>query len=209
MSDIHYITSYCLFKPGKVLVNGEQLYTGKENGETDFIKSVYKDAGIGYPKFYKMDRLCRLAFVASELLLDVNRLTEKYNGDVIGITIANSASSLEIDTEHQNTISDKDSFFPSPAVFVYTLPNILIGEIAIRNSIKGENSLFIFEHFNSQFMSGYNDALIKNGKTEACISGYVDVYENSCEAFLYTVEKTPGILDIEHTAENLNQLYKQ
>jgi hypothetical protein len=209
MSDIHYITSYCLFKSGKVVLNGEQVYTENKESDIDFIKLVYKEAGISYPKFYKMDRLCRLAFITSELLLKANHLTEKYNGDDIGITIANSASSLEIDTEHQKTISDRDNFFPSPAIFVYTLPNIMIGEIAIRNSIKGENSLFIFEHFNSQFMSAYTDALIKNGKTEACISGYVDVYENSCEAFLYTVEKTPGILGMEHTTENLNQLYKQ
>jgi hypothetical protein len=209
MSNIHYITSYCLFKAGKVVLNGKQVYAEQENNEIDFIKSIYKDANMSYPKFYKMDSLCRLAFVTSELLMNVNRLTGKYSGDNIGITIANSASSLEIDTEHQKTISGKDHFFPSPAVFVYTLPNILIGEIAIRNSIKGENSLFIFEHFNSQFMSAYTDTLITNGKTEACISGYVDAFEDRCEAFLYTVEKASGILGIEHTAENLNQLYKQ
>ncbi|HEY0031066.1 MAG TPA: 3-oxoacyl-ACP synthase, partial [Bacteroidia bacterium] len=148
-----------------------------------------------------------LAFAASELLLRNNSLAE-YNKEDIAIIIANSASSLEIDTEHQNTISDKNNYFPSPAVFVYTLPNILIGEIAIRNSIKGENTFFIFDKFDADFMASYIDSLLNSGKAECCITGWVDFYENNYEAFLYTVEKKPGVLTIEHTTEQIKHLHK-
>ncbi len=210
MSDMNYITSYCKIESGKVVLNNEEVFRGGENvAEADFMKSVYKHFKTDYPKFYKMDNLCKLAFIASELLLKTNNITEKYNRDRIAIVISNSASSLDIDTEHQSTISDKDNFFPSPAVFVYTLPNILIGEIAIRNSIKGENSLFIFENFNPEFMENYHNILLNLKTTDACISGYVDFYEHKYKAFLYTVEKTPGVLAIEHTTENLNQLFNK
>ena len=40
----------------------------------------------------------------------------------------------------QETIQHADSYYPSPALFVYTLPNIVTGEIAIRNKYYGETS---------------------------------------------------------------------
>lgn len=207
MSEALYITSFCHIESGKVILNGETIYAGEDRDMNGFMKAVYKHSDMNYPKFYKMDSLCKLAFIASELLLRANPLTERYNNDSIAIVISNSASSLETDTEHQSTISDPLNFFPSPAVFVYTLPNILIGEIAIRNNIKGENSLFIFENFNTGFMADYIDLLFVRPATESCIAGYVDFYEDNYKAFLYTVEKVPGKMKTEHKSQNLNQLY--
>lgn len=208
MSHTNYITSYCSIKSGKVLINNTIDYSdATSDNSIDFLKSTYKHYQLNYPKFYKMDNLCKLAFITSELLLKSNKVTEKYKSEDIAIIIANSASSLEIDTEHQSTISDKNSYFPSPAVFVYTLPNILIGEIAIRNSIKGENTFFIFDKFDADFMSSYIDSLLNSNKAQCCIAGWVDFYENNYESFLYTVEKQAGSLNIENTKEQLNTLH--
>jgi hypothetical protein len=209
MSATNYISAFCRISSGKVNVNHSIMFSD-ENIESSaaFIKSVYKHYQISYPKFYKMDKLCQLAFITSELLLKDNKITEKYSNEDIGIVISNSNSSLEIDTEHQKTISDKDNYFPSPANFVYTLPNILIGEIAIRNMIKGENTFFIFDKFDAQFTADYVNTLLNSGKAESCIAGWVDYYEGNYDGFLYTVEKTPGVLGIEHTTEQLNNLYK-
>jgi hypothetical protein len=153
-----------------------------------------------------MDDLCKLAFVASELLLKENPL-KNYKKEDIAIIVANSASSLEIDTEHQRTISDRNNYFPSPAVFVYTLPNILIGEIAI-NSIKGENTFFIFDKFDADFMSSYANAIINGNRAKSCIMGWVDLYENNYEAIIYTVESQPGVLNIENNTVQTEQLFK-
>ncbi len=207
MNHTNYITSYCSIKKGKVMVNGTEVYSDSSLPSADFIKSAYKHFQLNYPKFYKMDHLCKLAMVASDLLLKHNPITKKYASEDIAIIIANSASSLEIDTEHQNTISDKNNYFPSPAVFVYTLANILIGEIAIRNSIKGENTFFIFDKFDADFMGSYNNSLLSSNKATCCISGWVEFYENEYEAFLYLVEKEKNELNIEHTSEQLNKLY--
>ena len=210
MNNINHITAICSIKDGNVKINNNIDFTTTENGSAvDFMKSVYLHYQMSYPKFYKMDSLCKLAFITSELLLKENKITDKYKPEDIGVIIANSASSLEIDTEHQKTISNKENYFPSPAVFVYTLPNILIGEIAIRNKIKGENTFFIFDKFDAEFMTTYINSLLNTDKAKCCITGWVDFYENKYEAFLYTVEKQSGNLTIEHTAEQLNNLYKQ
>ncbi|MCW3101643.1 MAG: 3-oxoacyl-ACP synthase [Bacteroidetes bacterium] len=209
MSDVNYISAFCRISSGKVNVNHSIMFTGEQDeAPPAFIKSVYKHYQLNYPKFYKMDSLCQLGFIASELLLKDNKLTEKYNKEEIAIVISNGSSSLEIDTEHQQTISDKANYFPSPAVFVYTLPNILIGEIAIRNLIKGENTFFIFDKFDAQFTAQYINSLLNSGRAESCIAGWVDFYEGNYDAFLYTVEKTQGVIRAEHTAEQLLNIYK-
>jgi hypothetical protein len=208
MEEKNYITAFCKIKSGEINVNHSITFSDKTAGSSEFIKAVYKHYQMNYPKFYKMDKLCQLAFTASELLLKENKLTEKYSAEDIAVIISNHSSSLESDTEHQRSIEDKDNHFPSPAVFVYTLPNILIGEIAIRNNIKGENTFFIFDKFDASFMSTYVDSLLNTNKAQCCIGGWVDFFEDKYEAFLYTVEKSKTALSVEHTSEQLNNLYK-
>lgn len=208
-----YISAFCsLHSPdsgaGQVNINHSIVYTEHQPGTAaDFLKNVYKHYQLGYAKFYKMDHLCKLAFLTSELLLKNNALTEKYPADQIAIVISNSASSLDIDEEHQHSINDRTNYFPSPAAFVYTLPNILIAEIAIKHVIKGENAFFITERFDTLFMHQYVHSLLDSGKAACCISGWVDFYKGNYRAFLYTVEKQSGILNTKHTAEALEKLF--
>ena len=208
MSDPHFITSFCSIQNGRVNANHSILFSEeKKSDPVDFLKVVYKHYQLDYAKFYKMDNLCKLAFLTSELLLKNNPVAKKYPADQIAIITCNGTASMDIDQEHQRTISDKNSYFPSPAAFVYTLPNILIAEIAIKHGIKGENAFFIFEAFNPLFMSGYVNSLLDSGKASCCISGWVDFYEGNYQAFLYTVEKQSGILHTSHTAEALEKLF--
>jgi len=206
MSTNNYISAICSIKNGKVYLNNTLDYTFTESNEpVDFLKSIYKHYQLNYPKFYKMDKLSKLAFIASELLLKTKAISEEHTPENTAIIIANSASSLEIDTEHQHTINDKENYFPSPANFVYTLPNILIGEIAIRNKIKGENTFFIFDKFDTPFMADYINSLLNSKKATVCIAGWVDFYENQYEANLYLVENSEKGIKVEHTIEELNK----
>ncbi|MFL5763265.1 MAG: 3-oxoacyl-ACP synthase [Bacteroidia bacterium] len=207
MENRNYITSVCTVKNGKVAVNQNAGFEDAALSPVEFIRAAYKNYQLSYPKFYKMDDLCKLAFISSELLLKSNPLAD-YSKEEIAIVIANRASSLEIDTEHQRTISDRSHYFPSPAVFVYTLPNILVGEIAIRNHIKGENTFFIFDKFDAGFMSSYVNSLLNEGRAKCCITGWVDFYENNYEAILYTVEQKKGILSFENDKLQTEQLFK-
>ncbi len=118
---------------------------------------------------------------------------------------SNSASSLDTDRKYQEAINDKDNYYPSPAVFVYTLPNITIGEVSIKNELRSENAFFIFENYNANFHQIYESSLIHGEKSKAVLGGWVNVDGNNYEAFLYLVSENG---EIEHTEENLINLYK-
>ena len=108
----NFITSYCTIKNEEIFLNGERIFENKDaNSTIDFLKNSYKHFQLAYPKFYKMDSLCKLAFLASELLIKSSKITDNYAPDTIAVIVANSSSSLEIDTEHQQTIADKKNYF--------------------------------------------------------------------------------------------------
>jgi len=94
---------------------------------------------------------------------------------------------------------------PSPALFVYTLPNIVIGEICIRHNFKGENAFFIFDRFDAGFMQQYVSNMINNDILQSCICGWVDVLGDDYKAVLFLVEKNG---DISFTLENINKIYE-
>ncbi|MCD4746847.1 MAG: hypothetical protein K8R58_11170 [Bacteroidales bacterium] len=184
------ITSSCIIRHNKVFINDKLDYV-KDNytGFPDFIRSVYRNYKISYPKFFKMDNLSKLGFITSELLLKQDDLLSNYKNDEIGIILSNSGSSIDTDIKYYNTIKDKSNYFPSPSVFVYTLPNIMIGEICIRNKIMGESSFFIFEKFEPDFLSNYVNILFDTSKIKSCILGWVDYENDNYESFLFFAEK--------------------
>ena len=195
-----YIQHYCRIKNNKVYLNGDLIFEENSEDIKSFLKSVYQFLDPKYSKFFKMDALSKLAFLSAEIILkDIN--TENKN---IGIILSNNASSLDTDRKHQDSINDKENYYPSPAVFVYTLPNIGIGEISIRHQLKSENGFFVFEKYNANFHHNYENILIQNNKSEAVLGGWVNIDEDSYEAFLYLISENGTI---EHTEQNLKQLY--
>jgi 3-oxoacyl-(acyl-carrier-protein) synthase len=164
-----------------------------ELGFKQFSKSLYKELNCKYPKFYKMDKLCKLAFLGSELLLK-NADLSSYQPEDIAIVLSNGSSSSETDSEYQKTINDRDNYFPSPKIFVYTLANIMAGEIAIRNGFKGENAVFIEEKFNKEFLFDYCKLLFDNNKAKAVIAGRINYdsvkSERYVELYLAEIKET-------------------
>ncbi len=201
MNNKLYIQDYCKIKDNKVNLSGEIIFDDNTSEVKDFLKNIYKFLNIKYSKYFKMDDLSKLAFLTSEILLNKVRFDHKN----VGIVFSNSASSLDTDRKHQNSINDSDNYFPSPAIFVYTLPNIGIGEISIRHGIKSENAFFIFEKFNADFHQKYESILINNDKCESVLSGWVNVDKGNYEAFVYLVSKNGTV---EHSVKNLLELYK-
>jgi hypothetical protein len=184
------ITSYCTIRDSKVILDGGLLFESKTGNFTEFASRLYRHSGISYPKFHKMDNLCKLGLLSAEILLKEKNLTHKYAGDDIGIILMNSSSSLDTDRNYQKTISNRTDYFPSPAVFVYTLPNVVIGEICIRHKIFGEGNFFITEKFNPSFVFNYLSQLFDNDLVKCCITGWVEISGNNFESILFLIEKT-------------------
>lgn len=198
-----YINSWCRIRGNQIIANGQLRFEAPGAGEPAFLIDAYRQMNIAYPKFYKMDRLCQLGLLASELLLESQPGIREYPAEAVGIVLANRHSSLDTDVRYQETISD----LPSPALFVYTLANIVTGEICIRNGFKGENTFFIFDHYDIPFLNDYIGQLLEQGDAEAVIGGWVDAWPGRYEAFLYLVEKklTPG--SIPHDQQTIRELY--
>ena len=178
------------------------IFKGDDADFPNFIKSAYKYLETSYSKFFKMDNLSKLAFLAADVLLKQESLSEEENN--IALIFSNKASSLDTDRKHQKSIENQDKYFPSPAVFVYTLPNICLGEISIKHKLYSENSFFIFDRFNAEHLYLYANNLLQKNKAEKVLCGWVDFDENSYEAFLYLVENKGGIV---HNTEEINRLY--
>ena len=112
-----------------------------------------------------MDDLSKLAFLTAEFVFSKNENFE----DNTAVVLSNNASSLNTDKKHQEAIQDKENYYPSPSVFVYTLPNIAIGEISIKHHLKSENAFFIEEKFNAELLYNYATVLIENDKANSVL----------------------------------------
>lgn len=207
----NYISKYCIIKPNEVIVNGKQEFLNQENEEfSAYMKSIYKHYEIKYPKYFKMDKLCKVAFLASEIVLKENEHIKELEPNKVGVILQNSHSLIDTDTTYNETIKDKSNYFPSPAVFVYTLPNVMIGEICIRNKFQGENTCFITKEFDPEFISEYVNELLDSGKLDSCITGWADYIDGEYSAILFLVEKNKENKkdNISFKPEFINQLIK-
>jgi len=182
------ITSYCIIRKGTVKTQDQYLEFTYDN---KFFKEIFKNLKSGYAKFYKMDRLCKLAYLASEYLLAGN-VNKKYQPEEVAMVFANSFSSIDSDIRHQASIADKSKYFPEPATFVYTLPNIMLGELSIRHNLKGENMFFVSEHFDPEIIADYVSILLNKSRHKACIAGWVDYSSTELLAALFFVEPVLG-----------------
>jgi hypothetical protein len=197
------ITSYCIIRKGTVITQDKRI---EIPFDTKFFKEIFKSLNSGYAKFYKMDRLCKLAYLASEYLL-AGEIHKKYQSEEVAMVFANSFSSLDSDIRHQATIADRSKYFPEPATFVYTLPNIMLGEISIRHNLKGENMFFVSEHFDPEIMVNYTSLLLNKSRHKACITGWVDYTSTELLAVLFFIEPEPesnGILGF--SSENIRKI---
>ncbi len=201
MENRHKIYDYCRIFKSESSLNGNTIFKSKISHFKDFAKQLYSLLEVDYPKFHKMDNLSKLAFLATEIL-SKNNPVEKSTA----LILSNSSSSMDSDVKHHKSISFTLEYHPSPAVFVYTLPNICLGEICIRNGLHTENSFFIFDAFRPEFLVPYCEALLDEGVSESIICGWVEIFGDHYDAFVYRVGKTGNI---PHTIEQLHNLYNQ
>ena len=168
------------------------------------ITELYRSMQVDYPKFFKMDGLSKLGFLASEMIFkdDKNRFIPNEYIAVIGF---NRSSSLDMDTQYQATVSDNENYFPSPSLFVYTLPNIVTGEISIRNCLFGETSFYICKKFDArQIVKTVKNAFADKTIT-AVLAAWIEYFEEKREVFMMLIDNKKG--NEEFTEEQLKKIY--
>ncbi|HTH56371.1 MAG TPA: hypothetical protein VL728_10015 [Cyclobacteriaceae bacterium] len=195
-----FIQGSCRLQNGKVILNGQEIFSSTV-ALNAFLEKAYGHLQLNYPKFYKMDNLSRLGFLASEVLLKGKDISS-VNPFEISVVLSNSKGSLDTDASYFESMKK----VASPALFVYTLPNIVNGEISIRHGLKGESTFFVTPSFDPDLLYAYSDEILKE-KSKLCLAGWVDVLGERYEAFLYLIGKDNTGLKEKHSVENIKSLY--
>jgi hypothetical protein len=205
LNNKNYITASCVISNNVVYKNQAIVFENRNVDANGFLIAAYNHFEIKYPKFYKMDGLSKLGWLATELLLKDSFDATAYAPETVGIVLSNTNASLDTDIKYYETAKD----LASPALFVYTLPNIVIGEISIRHHFKGENAFFIFNAFDAEFMEQYVSNLFNNNILQCCICGWVEFLSDAYKTVLFLVEKNPTGKSLLFTTENLNKIYQE
>ena len=179
---------FVIITPETVKLNGNDMVHAEQGNA--LLTELYRAHVGDYPKFFKMDTLSKLGFVASEMLLKDEGMERFVSREDRAVVLFNRTASLQADTNYEATIQDPENFFPSPAAFVYTLPNIVTGEIAIRNKYYGETSFIVTESCDAQIMARQLMNAFQDPMTQSILGGWLDCTdENHFEARLFLVEK--------------------
>jgi hypothetical protein len=195
------VVSWCSIKNNKILKDGKTVAEFSGLSFDDFLLKAYDHFALNYPKFYKMDRQSKLGVLATEILL--NGMSEVHRGSQTAVVLSNASASLDTDLRFWESAKTQ----ASPSLFVYTLANIVAGEICIKNGFKGESIFFVSPQFNPSWTASYVDMILTSQKTSTCLAGWVDVLAEDGEVFLYLADNS-NVAGQTHTGEKIAELYQ-
>lgn len=197
-----YIHHYLNWQNEKIFRDGELIsQADPTKSEQDWLLDYYQKQRIHYPKFFKMDLMSRLGFLASCSLMEVCSIETPSK---TGIICSTCDGSLEVDKAFEQSRRE----IPSPALFVYTLPNIALGEICIFHKIKGPQACFIEEKLNSSLLFSVAQDYFSRERADSLIIGHINAIQNQLVAQLAWVNKNPNAADDrEFNAATMEQLF--
>ena len=192
------IARWCRITPSSVVVDGKAVSV--EGTGSLLLKDLYRKFIGDYPKFFKMDTLCRLGVAGAALLYSPGEPREDR-----AVLIFSASGPLCNDTHYQKTISEED-YFPSPSLFVYTLANIVTGEISIRNHWKGDTSAFVIPGFDAGEIVASTLSCLADPVTRSAICGWAECSgDDSFDLLMVLAARDEGSLPFD--AETLDYLY--
>ena len=184
-------THRVMITPEGLTIDGEaqpSTATGKA-----LLTELYRTYVGDYPKFYKMDGLSKLGFLASELLMKCEQDEQSTENEQRAVILFNHSSSIDTDRHYLASILP-GSYFPSPSLFVYTLPNIVTGEIAIRHHLNSETSFYSLASRDEQLMAYIQQATLSDTTTTSMITGWIDYEDEThfcADLYILTSTSTP------------------
>lgn len=207
MTEQNYsITKWCTIADEVVYGNGQVVFEENKGDFAAFAKAYYKTLQMDYPKFFKMDSLSKLAFLGAAHLLEKESITTP--SQEIALLFSNASSSLDTDLKHSETIKNAESFYPSPAVFVYTLANICMAEVSIKYKLQSEQVFFVSPTFDTDLMYANAKYLLDTNRAQKVLCAWVEYLQGTYKLFAYLVEKAESG-KIEHTKHNITDLYTE
>src|SRR5215469_4755636 len=100
---MQHITASCVIRKNSIQLQG-LVWEAPPAGLADFLLSAYQHFGFQYPKFYKMDQLSKLGWLAAELLLSDGFDVAAYRPEEVAVVLSNANSSLDTDIRYFATV---------------------------------------------------------------------------------------------------------
>jgi hypothetical protein len=195
-----YIAHYLQWTNGRIYLDGRLHIETAPSLIGEIPLKVYEQAGVSYPKFFKMDLLSKVAFMSAELL---SPFPPALNKEKTATVLSTASGCIEVDKKFE----ESRQTLASPALFVYTLPNIMLGEICIRHGFKGEQLCTVEEQPNMDFLQVYVSDLFQNRGTAACLCGHVNATGTGIEAVMIWVNPEASGVALPFTSEHLKKIF--
>lgn len=158
------------------------------------LNALYRSLECDYPKFFKMDRFCKLGFLASEMLLAGEPERFAFREDR-AVAVFTRHGCLLDDLAYWETANPDNHDIPSPSLFVYTLPNTVTGEIAIRNKYRGDTSAFILPCYDKAMIEEQLECMFRDETTSSILCAWLDCRpDGSFEAIASLVLRQPPLM---------------
>jgi hypothetical protein len=198
------ITGCCQLKNGQLSVNGLDLLETSA-GIDEFLEQIVATYEVKHPRFGKMDRLAKLGYTCTEMLLGALKDFNEYQALDVSLVFANASSSLDTDYRFQKSIAS----MASPALFVYTLPNVVLAEICIKNGFKGSNIFLISDVPEANLYYNPITQLFVQQHTKACLAGWVEILGEEYNCTVFSVEQRDSKRNNqpEFNITNINKLF--
>ncbi len=135
------------------------------------LAQLYKNRHVAYPRFHKMDRLSQLGFLASEALICGDERPD-------AIVLCGAHSSTPADRQFLATMAPGEQYYPSPALFVATLPNIVAGEIALRHHLMGETVMYQLPRRDACLERQLQEAVAADPSVRSLLYAWIDYSDN-------------------------------
>ncbi len=182
--------SFCSIRNKQVRLNDTLLFDAvKTESSSSFLMEVYKFLELKYQRFHKMDELCKYAIIASSLL----QKDHKLSSDKTALLLSNACGSTPTDTKYTDYSfpqEGQEEFVNNPATFVYTLPSVMMGELAILFGFNSENQFIISPKFQADNLLLHADLLlVSNRDVEHILCGWINIDESGEDVFLFSLQR--------------------
>jgi len=132
------------------------------------------------PRFGRMDRLCQLGLAAVELMgVDFTGQTPREREDT-AVCLGTPDGSIRVDAAFWSGRGGVGG--PDPALFAYTLPSTLIGEICIRYGLKGPNLCFMLGAPESGRLVREASDCLRGGEAAGCLCVFANAVDRAASA---------------------------
>ena len=116
-----------------------------------------------FTKYGRMDPLCKVAVGAAQLAVKASGNLKDLDRDEIAQVGGTMLGCLEVDAQFEAT---RQAGAPSPALFVYTLPSMFQGEIAIAFKLRGRCTLLSTGKLSAMTALGTGIRWIEKGRAK-------------------------------------------